>query len=90
MSFVGRMLQNHHHYRDNDGHYCYIPCIRLPFLLSHVFWCTRDFTNVCQFSVQFVLVATASDPEAAVNACLGGKESGLPRLHLFYVANKIT
>jgi len=39
----------------------------------------------------FVLVATGSKPEEAVSACVGGnKESGLPRLQIFYLANKLT
>jgi etoposide-induced 2.4 mRNA len=38
----------------------------------------------------FVLVATASDPEAAVKYCLGGKDLGFPHLPLFYLPNKIT
>lgn len=62
------------------------PCVLATFFLSPL---VGGGVMAVVFPI-FVLVATASDPEAAVNDCLGGKKSGLPRLPLFHIANKIS
>jgi len=62
------------------------PCVLATFFLSPL---VGGGVMAVVFPI-FVLVATASDPEAAVDYCLGGKELGFPHLPLFYVANKIT